>query len=113
MGEISNYFLPKTRQERMVAKQQMDEQALTMSKRKDAVEVQNAYILPIYSTAKRAVNAPGGGGMQAITAGAGAAGQQQAIDDNRDRSMELTRKDIRGARDNSMRDLLRVEDKKE
>jgi hypothetical protein len=154
--EISNYFLPKTRQERMVAKQkfaaqygrkevayqhtaatlkelretiidssaantledvartkqQMDEQALTMTKRKDTVEVQNAYILPIYSTAKRAVNAPGGGGMQAITAGSGA-GQQQAIEDNRDRSMELTRKDIRGARDNSMRDLLRVEDKKE
>jgi hypothetical protein len=90
----------------------MDEQALTMTKRKDTVEVQNAYILPIYSTAKRAVNAPGGGGMQAITAGSGA-GQQQAIEDNRDRSMELTRKDIRGARDNSMRDLLRVEDKKE
>jgi len=93
-------------------KSQMDEQKLTMSKRKEQVEAQNAYILPIYSTAKRAIyDTSKQQAMLGDDMGDGSA-YAQAVGDSKDRSMELTRTDIRGARDSSLRNLLRVEDGK-
>jgi len=149
--EISNFFLPKTRQERVVAKQKfaaqygrkdvaykqtaatlaelrgsivdssnantledtgrtkqiMQEQQLTMDERKKAIDQQNAYLLPIYSTGSRALTNEGG-----AVAATGGAENAALVQQQKDRSMELTRKDIRGARDSTLKDLLRVEDKK-
>jgi hypothetical protein len=151
--EISNYFLPKTRQERMVAKQKfaaqygrkdvaykqtaatlqelrttimdssgtdtledvgrtkqlMEEQQITMSERKKAVDQQNAYMLPIYSSGPRALVDQSSLGAVASTGG----GQNAAlVQQQKDRSMELTRKDIRGARDTTLKDMMRIDDGK-
>merc|ERR1719482_1891708 len=151
--EISNYFLPKTRQERMVAKQKfaaqygrkevayqqtaatlselrnaivdssgtdtledvgrtkqlMEEQQITMNERKKAVDQQNAYMLPIYSSGPRALVDQGN--LQAVASTGG--GQNAAlVQQQKDRSMELTRKDIRGARDTTLKDMMRIDDGK-
>merc|ERR1712118_558971 len=123
--EISNYFLPKTRQELRSTimdssgtdtledvgrtKQLMEEQSITMSERKKAVDQQNAYMLPIYSSGPRALVDQSSLGAVASTGG----GQNAAlVQQQKDRSMELTRKDIRGARDTTLKDMMRIDDGK-
>jgi hypothetical protein len=157
--EINNFFLPKTRQERLVAKQRFASQhgrkdvahkathdtlrelrdTITKSAQhfpledkdrtrdmmeKSAAEMtqpgsnaQDKYVLPIYSS--------GGGGRASTNAAANledrmpkkkaeetGVGQRMATDAAQ-RSMELTRKDVRGAGDVSLRQMLRIDDRVE
>jgi hypothetical protein len=90
-------------------KQLMEEQQITMSERKKAVDQQNAYMLPIYSSGPRALVDQSSLGAVASTGG----GQNaELVQQQKDRSMELTRKDIRGARDTTLKDMMRIDDGK-
>lgn len=154
--EINNFFLPKTRQERLVAKQRFASQhgrkdvahkathdslkelrdTITTSapshpledaartkqlmdkaeqdladKAKAAANPSDKYVLPIYSTG----GAAGGGGRTQIKA-APAPTEEASLKNRMDvesqqRSMELTRKDVRGAADVSLRQMLRIDDR--
>jgi hypothetical protein len=87
----------------------MQEQDITMNERKKAVEQQNAYMLPIYSSGPRALADQGN--LQAVQATGGSA-NAALVQQQKDRSMELTRKDIRGARDTTLKDMMRIDDGK-
>jgi len=112
--EISNYFLPKTRQERMVAKQKFAAQY----GRKDVAYKQTAATLQELRTT--IMDSSGTDTLEDVGRTKQLMEEQQitmserkkAVDQQKDRSMELTRKDIRGARDTTLKDMMRIDDGK-
>jgi len=164
--EINNFFLPKTRQERMVSKQRFAAQygkkdvamlqtadtlgelretiVTTLRGNEDPIKTQrtmdesqsrlqgamvasakpasgNDYVLPIYSTQGGGGGAGGGGGRKSIVGGTpgppAKSGGGEIADrfkesqGERERTMELTKSDVRGARDHTIRELLRIDDR--